>query len=62
MNRWENGRAVPNKLAQSTLYNICKEQNVPVYDMVLEKIKNVLKKLNWKKERFYYTMVPNLES
>lgn len=39
VNRWENGRAVPNKLAQSTLYEICKENNVPVYDMVLEKIK-----------------------
>ena len=40
VNRWENGRAVPNKLAQSTLYELCKERKVPVYDMVLEKIKN----------------------
>ena len=39
VNRWENGRAVPNKLAQSTLYELCKERQVPVYDMVLEKIK-----------------------
>lgn len=39
VNRWENGRAVPNKLAQSTLYELCKTNNVPVYDMVLDKIK-----------------------
>lgn len=41
VNRWENGRAVPNKLAQSTLHEICKEQKVPVYDMVINKIKRL---------------------
>ena len=40
VNRWENGRAVPNKLAQSTLYELCKINNVPVYDMVINKIKS----------------------
>ena len=39
VNRWENGHAAPNKLAQSTLYELCKTNNVPVYDMVLDKIK-----------------------
>ena len=39
VNRWENGRALPNKLAQDKIYDLCKEYNVPVYDMVLEKIK-----------------------
>ena len=38
VNRWENGRAVPNKLAQDKIYDLCKEYDVPVYDMVLEKI------------------------
>lgn len=38
VNRWENGRAVPNKLAQSKMYDLCKEKSVPVYDMTLEKI------------------------
>ena len=38
VNRWENGRALPNKLAQDKIYDLCKEQNVPVYDMVIEKI------------------------
>ena len=39
VNRWENGRAMPTKLAQTTLYEYCKEHDVPVYQMILEKIK-----------------------
>lgn len=39
VNRWENGRAIPTKLAQTTLYEYCKEYGVPVYQMILEKIK-----------------------
>ena len=38
VNRWQNGRALPNKLAQDKIYHLCKEYDVPVYDMVLEKI------------------------
>ena len=38
VNRWENGRTLPNKLAQDKIYDLCKEYDVPVYDMVLEKI------------------------
>lgn len=38
VNRWENGRAVPNKLAQSKMYDLCMEKSVPVYDMTLRKI------------------------
>lgn len=38
VNRWENGRAVPNKLAQSKMYDFCREKSVPVYDMTLKKI------------------------
>lgn len=41
VNRWENGRAVPNKLAQTTLYELCKENSVPVYDITLNRIANV---------------------
>jgi len=39
VNRWENGRALPTKLAQATLYEYCKAQGVPVYQMILDKIK-----------------------
>lgn len=38
VNRWENGRAVPNKLAQSKMYDLCRERSVPVYDMTMKKI------------------------
>lgn len=38
VNRWENSRAVPNKLAQSKMYDLCKEKSVPVYNMTLKKI------------------------
>ena len=38
VNRWENGRAVPNKLAQSKIFDLCKGKNVPVYDITLKKI------------------------
>lgn len=38
VNRWENGRAVPNRLAQSKMYDLCKEKSVPVYEMTLNKI------------------------
>lgn len=45
VNRWENARAVPNKLAQEKIYDLCKEHNVPVYDIVLEKIEEASKSI-----------------
>ena len=41
VNRWENGRAVPNKLAQTKIFEICQEKNVPLYQMVLDKIESI---------------------
>lgn len=41
VNRWENGRALPNKLAQDKIYDLCKEYSVPVYDIVMEKIEEI---------------------
>ena len=41
VNRWENGRTVPNKLAQTRIYEICKADGVPVYDLTLERIKSI---------------------
>ena len=46
VNRWENGRAVPTKLAQAKLYDYCKEQGVPVYQFVLDKIANEAASVN----------------
>lgn len=45
VNRWENGRAVPNKLAQAKIFDFCKGKCVPVYDMILEKINEETKSL-----------------
>ena len=41
VNRWENGRAVPNKLAQTKLYEICKDNAVPVHDITLSRIATI---------------------
>ncbi len=41
VNRWENGHSFPNKLAQSKIYEICKANNVPVYELTLERIRSI---------------------
>ena len=51
VNRWENGRALPNKLAQDKIYDLCKEHSVPVYDMVMEKIEDITNKVKLEEER-----------
>ena len=51
VNRWENGRALPNKLAQDKIYDLCKEYDVPVYDMVLEKIEVASGSIDFEKGR-----------
>ena len=40
INRWENGKASPNKLAQMKLYEFCKENQVPVYEMTIQRIRD----------------------
>ena len=52
VNRWENGRAIPTKLAQAKLYDYCKEQGVPVYQFVLDKIANEAASVNLEDGRF----------
>lgn len=46
VNRWENGHAAPNKLAQSTLYDLCKSNSVPVYDITLSRIKDTAESIS----------------
>lgn len=41
VNRWENGRAVPNKLAQLNIYSMCKNNDVPVYEMMLKRVGDI---------------------
>jgi transcriptional regulator with XRE-family HTH domain len=45
INRWENGKATPNKLAQTKLYDFCKESSIPVYDMTIQRIQDEVKSL-----------------
>ena len=42
VNRWENGHALPNKLAQDKIYNLCKKDNISVYDIILDKIGSIV--------------------
>ena len=51
VNRWENGHAAPNKLAQSTLYELCKENSVLVYDMTLGRIAKIADSISLSKGR-----------
>ena len=38
VNRWENGHSQPNKATQLRLYDICKERNVDLEDIIQKKI------------------------
>lgn len=51
VNRWENGHAVPNKLAQTKLYEVCREKKIPVYEMILDKIKKTADNISPEKNR-----------
>ena len=46
VNRWENGRSVPNKLAQDKIYDLCRVGGVSVNDMIMEKIELAAKDIN----------------
>ena len=63
VNRWENGRAVPNKLAQSKMFDFCKEKHVPVYDMTLKRIAEESKaiKLNADRVLLYHGSKSGIE-
>ena len=51
VNRWENKRAFPNKLAQTRLYDICKENEVPVYDITLNRIASATNSISFSNNR-----------
>lgn len=63
VNRWENGRALPNKLAQSKMFNLCKEKQLPVYDMILKKItdKSKAMKLDSNRVLLYHASKSGIE-
>ena len=51
VNRWENGHSIPNKLAQTQLYELCKKHAVPVYQMMLDKIDSIVKAITTDEDR-----------
>lgn len=36
INRWENGKTAPNKMAQTNLYNFCKEREIDLAQLIVE--------------------------
>ena len=36
INRWENGKTLPNRMAQTQLYNFCKERAIDVTQLIIE--------------------------
>lgn len=49
--RWENTKTTPNKLVQTKLYAFCKENNIPVAEMTLQRIHHEAASLNVKDDR-----------
>ncbi len=43
INRWENGHAIPNKLAQEKIYDFCVKHSVPLYDFIIQKVHDLAK-------------------
>lgn len=39
INRWENGKAIPNQMAQTNLHQFCKNQGIDVADLVTEMLR-----------------------
>lgn len=46
INRWENGHAIPNKLAQEKIYEFSKNHSVNLYDLIIKNIINVSSNIN----------------
>ena len=51
VNRWENGHSRPNKAAQLRLYDICKERNINLEDIIRKKIEKAAAHINSSSER-----------
>ena len=45
VNRWENGKTIPNKLAQTEIYKFCKKMNISFSDILIKKVEDEVKKI-----------------
>ena len=39
VNRWENGKTQPNKMAQTQLFEFCKKNNIDLFDYIVKQVK-----------------------
>lgn len=51
VNRWENGKTYPNKMAQLRLYDLARKYNVDVTEMIYEKIRRESDSIELEEER-----------
>lgn len=51
INRWENGRAKPSKMAEDRLIDICEKENIPAFDFIMDKIKDEVAALDIPSDR-----------
>lgn len=40
INRWENGKTQPNKMAQTQLFEFCKKNNIDLFDYIAKQVKS----------------------
>ena len=40
INRWENGKTQPNKMAQTQLFEFCKKNNIDLFDYIAKQVKH----------------------
>lgn len=40
INRWENGKTQPNKMAQTQLFEFCKRNNIDMFDFIAKQVKH----------------------
>ena len=53
INRWENGKTLPNRMAQTQLYNFCLENKISVYQLIIDKIKTEAEKIDIEEEKVF---------
>lgn len=51
VNRWENSKATPNRIAQEKLYDLCQMRSIPLYGYIFKKIEAEVAALHIAKER-----------
>lgn len=54
INHWENGHTQPTRLAQEKLLDFCESYSVPIYEMIIEKIRRVSESLQTKGRLILY--------